>query len=192
MWILIVGLTLFLGVHSVRMLAGPWRAQVIARRGENTFKGVYTLLSLAGFALLIWGYGAARATPVELWNPPAWTRHPAALLMLASFILLVAAYVPRNHIKAAVGHPMVLGVKTWALAHLLANGRLADVILFGGFLVWAVINFSASRRRDRIEGVRYPPGTAGSTAITVALGAVAWVVFAMWLHAWLIGVQPLG
>jgi uncharacterized membrane protein len=192
MLILILGLIIFLGVHSTRMFADGWRGTVMAQRGEAAYKGIYSLLSLVGLVLLVWGYGASRATPVDLWNPPVWTRHVAALLMLLSFILLTAAYVPGNHIKAAMGHPMVLGVKVWALAHLLANGRLGDIVLFGSFLLWAVINFTASRQRDRAAGTRYAPGVAGKTALTVVLGAGAWVVFAFWLHGWLIGVQPFG
>ncbi len=192
MLILILGLIIFLGVHSTRMFADGWRGTVITRRGEAAYKGMYSLLSLVGLVLLVWGYGASRVTPVDLWSPPVWTRHVAALLMLLSFILLTAAYVPGNHIKAAMGHPMVLGVKVWALAHLLANGRLGDIVLFGSFLAWAVINFTASRRRDRAAGTTYAPGVAGKTALTVAIGAVAWVVFALWLHGWLIGVQPFG
>jgi uncharacterized membrane protein len=174
------------------MLAGGWRGNVTMQRGEAAYKGIYSLLSVVGLVLLIWGYGASRAMPVDVWNPPVWTRHVAALLMLLSFILLSAAYVPGNHIKAAIGHPMVLGVKVWALAHLLANGRLGDIVLFGSFVVWAVINFTASRRRDRAAGTTYAPGVAGKTALTVLAGVVAWVVFALWLHGWLIGVQPFG
>jgi uncharacterized membrane protein len=127
-----------------------------------------------------------------LWNPPTAMRHIAALLMLLSFVLLAAAYVPGNQIKARLHHPMVLGVKLWALAHLLANGSLADTVLFGSFLLWAVVLFAASRRRDRREQTVYPAGTAGATAMTVAAGVVAWAVFAFWLHSMLIGVSPFG
>jgi uncharacterized membrane protein len=192
MTLLIFGLVIFLGAHSIRMVAEGWRTRFIAARGEGAYKGLYTIVSLAGLALLVWGYGAARAAPVDLWSPPVWTRHLAALLMLLSFILLAAAYVPRNHIKAAMGHPMVLGVKVWALAHLISNGRLADVLLFGSFLVWAVLNFRASRKRDRINNTMYPAGTGINTAIAVVAGAVLWAVFALWLHVWLIGVAPFG
>jgi uncharacterized membrane protein len=107
-------------------------------------------------------------------------------------VLVTAAYVPGNGIKAWLHHPMVLGVKVWAFAHLIANQTLADVLLFGGFLVWAVFAFAASRRRDRAEGTVYPPGSASRTALTVVIGIVAWAIFAFWAHAWLIGVQPLG
>ena len=189
---LIFGLVIFLGVHSTRMVAGDWRTRTRARVGAGAFKGVYSLASLLGLALIIWGYGVARQQPVLLWSPPAAMRHVAALLTLISFVLLAAAYVPGNAIKARVHHPMVLGVKVWALAHLLANGTVAHVVLFGSFLAWAVWNFIASRKRDRAEGTVYPPGRAGATAVTVAAGVVAWAVFALLLHGWLIGVKPFG
>jgi hypothetical protein len=136
---LIAGLVIFFATHSVRIFAEDWRAAGIQRMGERPWKAIYSLVSIAGFVLIVWGYGLARQAPVDLWSPPAWTRHVTALLTLPAFILVAAAYVRGNRIKAAVGHPMVLGVKTWALAHLLSNGRLADVLLFGGFLVWAIL-----------------------------------------------------
>ena len=192
MTILVLGLLIFLGVHSVRIFADPWRSAMRARLGEGAWKGLYSLVSLAGFALLIWGYGLARQTPLVLWTPPVGMRHLAALLTAIAFILIAAAYVPRNAIKAKLHHPMVLGVKTWALAHLLANGTLADVLLFGSFLAWAVVLFAASRRRDRANGTVYPAGAASGTAITVAVGLLAWAAFAFWLHGMLIGVRPFG
>ena len=192
MMYLVTGLLLFLGVHSTRVFANDWRSQTLVRIGEKPFKGVYALLSIAGFALLLWGYGQARLQGVMLWNPPAAMRHIAALLMLLSFVLLAATYVPGNQIKAKLHHPMVLSTKVWALAHLLANGSLADTVLFGSFLVWSVLLFAASRRRDRRERVAYPAGTASMTAVTVATGIAAWAVFAFWLHRVLIGVSPFG
>ena len=189
---LIAGLLLFLGVHSTRVFANDWRNQTLARIGEKPFKGVYALLSIVGFVLLVWGYGQARQQGVMLWTPPVATRHLASLLTLIAFILLAAAYIPGNQIKAKLHHPMVLGTKVWALAHLLANGSLADAVLFGSFLAWSVALFAASRRRDRREQTVYAAGTAGATAITVAAGVVAWAVFALWLHRVLIGVSPFG
>ena len=189
---LIAGLLLFLGVHSTRVFANDWRNRTLARMGEKPFKGIYALLSLAGFLLLLWGYGQARQQGVMLWNPPVFTRHLAAVLTLAAFVLLTAAYVPGNQIKARLHHPMVLGTKVWALAHLLANGSLASTLLFGGFLLWSVLLFAASRRRDRREQTVYAPGNAKATAITVAVGGVAWAVFAFWLHRLVIGVSPFG
>lgn len=192
MLVLILGLVLFLGTHSVRIFAEPWRSRTLARVGEARWKGVYAVVSLIGFVLLVWGYGLARQQPVLLWTPPVAMRHIAALLTLVSFVLLAAAYVPGNGFKAKLRHPMVLGVKVWALAHLLANGTLADVLLFGGFLVWAVLCFRAARGRDRAAGGATPPGRAGATAITVVVGAVAWAVFAFWAHGAWIGVRPFG
>jgi|LakMenEpi03Aug12_release.lakeMendotaPanAssembly.Ray.scaffolds.fasta_scaffold233965_2 uncharacterized membrane protein len=189
---LIAGLVLFLGVHSVRVFANDWRTRTVARMGEKPFKGVYALLSIAGFALLVWGYGQARQQGVMLWNPPTAMRHIAALLTLVSFVLLTAAYVPGNQIKAKLHHPMVLGTKVWAFSHLLANGSLADTVLFGSFLLWSVLLFATSRRRDRREQTVYPAGTTGMTAVTVAVGFVAWAAFAFWLHRVLIGVAPFG
>ncbi len=187
---LIVGLILFLGVHSVRIFADGWRTAQIAKRGEGAWKGIYSVLSVIGFILLVWGYGLVRQDPVLLWTPQLWARHLASLLTLVSFILLIAAYVPNNGIKARVHHPMVLAVKVWAFAHLLANHTLADLLLFGGFLVWAVLDYRAARARDRAGNVTYPPGTLSGTLITVVVGVVVWAVFAMWLHAMLFGVRP--
>lgn len=189
---LIIGLVLFLGVHSVRIVADDWRTQTRARMGEGAYKGVYSLLSLIGFGLIIWGFGVAREAPVLLWVPPLGMRHAASLLTLIAFVFLAAAYVPRNGIKARFHHPMVLGVKAWALAHLLSTGTFAHVVLFGGFLAWAVLDFISARKRDRAAGTTYPAGTLPATAITVVVGAVAWVAFAMWLHGLLIGIRPFG
>ena len=191
MTILILGLVLFLGLHSIRIFAEPLRARMVARLGEQAWKGLYSLVSLAGFALIIWGFGLARQDPVMLWFPPAGMRHLAALLTLIAFVLVTAAYVPRNSIRARLHHPMLLGVKVWALAHLLANGKLADEVLFGSFLVWAILCFRAARQRDRANGTIYPAGTMGGTLSTVVIGMVLWAVFAFWLHGVLIGVQPL-
>lgn len=189
---LVTGLLLFLGVHSVRIVAENWRARRIAAMGEGAWKGLYSLVALAGLVLMVQGYAAVRETPVVLWSPPVWTRHLASLLTLVSFVLLAAAYVPRNRIRAAIGHPMVAGVKAWAVAHLLANGNLADLLLFGGFLVWAVLDFRAARRRDRRDGVA--PSSAGMVgdATVLVVGLAAWAAFAFWLHGALIGVRPFG
>ena len=192
MEILVLGLVLFLGTHSVRVFAEGWRGAMIGRLGPNGWKGLYSVLALLGFVLIVWGYGQARLTPVPLWTPSVGMRHLASLLTLVSFILLAAAYVPRNAIKARIGHPMVVAVKVWALAHLLANHTLADLLLFGTFLIWAVLNFRAARARDRAAGTVRPAGTAAGTAITVVAGLAAWAAFAFWAHAAWIGVRPIG
>ena len=192
MSVLIVGLLLFLGVHSVSIVNAPWRDRLAARLGEPVWQGLYGLAALAGFALIVWGYGAARADPVVLYSPPLWTRHLAALLTVPAFILLAAAYVPGTRIKRAVGHPMVAGVKTWAFAHLIANGTLADVVLFGAFLAWSIVDYVSARRRDRAAGVVYVVGPITRDVTAVVVGLVAWAVFALWLHGPLIGVRPFG
>jgi uncharacterized membrane protein len=187
---LILGLVIFLGVHSVRIYADAWRTGMRGQIGENAWKSAYSLASIAGFVLIVWGYGQARLSPVPLWAPMLWTRHLAALLMLASFVLLAAAYVPKNGLKAKLHHPMVLSVKVWALAHLLANHTLADLVLFGSFVVWAVLDFRSARQRDRAAGTVYPAGTVAGTAATVVVGTVAYLAFAFWAHAYLFGVRP--
>lgn len=189
---LIAGLVLFLGTHSVRIFADDWRSARIASMGEGAWKGLYSALSAAGLVLVVWGYGATRAAPVDLWHPPVWLAHVAALLTLPAFILVAAAYVPGNHIRNAVGHPMVAGVKLWATAHLLCNGRLGDVILFGAILAWAVLDFISSRRRDRAAGRRYSFSTGPRLAVTLVAGVASWALFAFYLHGVLIGVRPFG
>jgi len=190
---LVLGLAVFLGVHSVRIVADGWRTQTLARIGEMTWKGAYALVSVAGFALLVWGFGQTRLDPVVLWVPPPPMRHIAALLTLVAFIMLVATYVPGNAIKARLRHPMLLSVKVWALAHLLANGKLADVVLFGAFLLWGILCFRSCRQRDRAAGITSSSnGTALGTVLTVALGVTAWAAFAFWGHKQLIGISPLG
>jgi uncharacterized membrane protein len=190
MILLAAGLLILLGAHSVRIVAEDWRNAQIQRLGEQRWKMLHSLVSLAGLGLVVWGFGLARTDPLVLWLPPTWTRHLAAPLTLAAFILLFAAYVPGTRLKAAIGHPMMLGMQAWALAHLLANGRLADVLLFGAFLVWAVAGFVAARGRDRAAGTRYPAIGLGRDALAAAIGFVAWALFAGFGHAWLIGVRP--
>lgn len=190
MMLLIAGLILFLGAHSIRIFADATRTKMIEKIGENKWKGIITLFSIAGFALLIIGYQQARMTPIPLWEPPVWGRHLAILLNLFAAILITAAYVPGNSIKARIGHPMVASVKIWALAHLLANGNLVDLVLFGTFLIWAVLDFRVSRKRDRTENVVRPAGTMSKNLLTVFIGVVIWAALLMFLHAYLVGVQP--
>ncbi len=192
MTFLILGLIVFLGLHSIRIFADGWRSAQVQRLGEGAWKGIYSLFSLASFGLIVWGFGLARQYPVLLWMPPVGMRHVAGLLMLIAFVLLAAAYVPRNAFKARLHHPMLLAAKVWAFAHLLSNGRLADLVLFGAFLAWAVACFISARKRDRAAGRQYPAGTAGATAATLVIGIAAWAGFAFWLHATLIGVRPFG
>jgi len=189
---LILGLFIFLGVHSVRIVADDWRTRTVARVGANAFKAAYSVLSLLGFGLMVWGFGIARDTPTVLWIAPVGMRHAAALFNVIAFVFLAAAYVPGNGIKARVHHPMVLGVKTWAFAHLLANGMLHHVVLFGSLLAWAVLDYISARRRDRAQAIQYPAGKPAATVLTVVVGVAAAGVFAMWLHGLLIGIKPFG
>ncbi len=191
MGMLILGLVVFLGVHSVRIVADDARTAMIRRLGGNGWKGLYSLLSLIGLGLVIWGFGLAREQPTALWSPPFFMRHVAWLLTLLAFILLAAAYVPGNAIKARLHHPMVLGVALWALAHLLANGNLAHAVLFGSFLIWALLSFAAARARDRAGHLQYAAGTAAGTVMAVLLGAAAWVGVAFWAHGLLIDIRPV-
>ena len=192
MSILILGLVLFIGVHSLRVFADGWRTQMIARMGPLPWKGVYSLVSIATFAVLVIGFRMARRDTLVLYSPPPWMMHVTALLMVFAMILFVAAYIPNNWFKARLHHPQALSVKTWAVAHLLSNGVAADVVLFVAMLAWAVLIYSAARKRDRAAGTVYPPGNAIGTSLTVAAGLIAWAVFAMFLHGPLIGVRPLG
>jgi uncharacterized membrane protein len=210
MAVLIVGLIVFLGLHSVRVVAEPWRVRQQAALGEARWKILYSVVSIGSLALVIWGFSLARvATPV-LWVPPKALHSVTALLVLVAFVLLVAGYVPGTRIQAAVGHPVTLSAKTWSFAHLLSAGTLADVVLFGSFLGWSVVVFVSARRRDRASFAAAsaaatqakadsvtapaakprPQGTLARDAVAVVIGAAAWFVFRARLHEWLIGVRP--
>lgn len=192
MAILILGLVLFLGTHAFTMLRGP-RAGLIGRFGENGYKLGYTALSILGLGLTVYGYQLYRANGmIPIWDPPVWTRHLAVLLTLFAFISLAAAGKKPSHIQAAVKHPMLLGVKIWATAHLIANGDLGSILLFGGFLAWAVsARISLKRRRDEPVAKRPKSAPAGwRRDVTAVLGGlVVWFVFGKYLHPLLIGVQ---
>jgi uncharacterized membrane protein len=187
MTLLILGLLIFLGLHSVSIFAPAWRDAQVAQRGENAWKGIYSLLSIAGFALLIYGYGQSRLAPVVLYTPPTALRHVALLLMVPVFVLLLAAYLP-GRIKTAAKHPMLLAVKLWATAHLLANGNLGDVLLFGGFLAWAVADRISMKRRVQ-RAVPGAPAGPLNDAIALVGGLGLYALFVMGAHGWLIGVK---
>ena len=198
MGLLLLGLVLFLGCHSVRVFAEDWRVATRLRLGKKMYKGLYSLASIVGFVLIVDGFSLVRMDSPMLWLPPVAMRHVASLLMLLSMILLVAGQVPHNAIKDRLKHPMVLSVKVWALAHLLANGRLADLILFGAFLVWSVLVFRASRQRDRLlddlvpEPVETTEVASPTTTKVMVIGALVWAVLLLGGHAWLFGVSPVG
>ncbi len=188
MLVLILGLILFLGTHSVRIFAPDWAQARSAAMGENAWKGAYSVVSLVGFVLLVYGFGLARADTPVLYVPPAWMSHVTALLMLFAFIVMGVYTVPAGKLKPALKHPMLLAVKIWALAHLLANGDLASIVLFGAFLVWAVLDRISVKRR----GVAIPEaGPVQRDVIAVVLGLVLYGLFIWKLHYWLIGVVPL-
>ena len=191
MELLIVGLVVFLGVHSVAIVAPGWRDAQRARMGEGAWKGVFTLASVLGLVLIVYGYGLARQAPIVLYTPPSWARHLAAVLLLPVFPLLLATYLP-GRIKSAAKHPTLLATKLWALAHLIANGTLADVLLFGGFLAWAVADrISVKRRAVQRPLPGAPPGPMNDVIALVA-GLALYAVFVLWAHRWMIGVAPLG
>jgi len=187
---LIAGLVLFLGVHAVSIVAPDWRNRTAARIGELKWQGAYALVAIAGFALIIWGYGLARQDSIVVYIPPTWLRHLVLLLMVPVFPLLLAAYFP-GRIQSTTKHPMLLAVKLWAFAHLLANGTLADLVLFGSFLAWAVADRISMKRRTPLP-VPSAPSSKANDLIAVAAGLALYVVFILWLHQRLIGVAPLG
>ena len=188
--LLIAGLVLFLGVHSVAIIAPSFRTRTIQRMGEGAWKGLYALISSAGFVLICYGFGLARQAPVVLYSPPTWLRHLAFLVMLPVFPLLIAAYLP-GRIKTAAKHPMLAAVKFWAFAHLLANGSLADVLLFGGFLAWAVLDRISVKRRAMPQVLRTAPPGPWNDAIAVVLGLAVYALLIGWAHVRLFGVSPL-
>lgn len=189
---LLIGLALFLGIHSLQSLAPEVRARAQQRLGAWGYKGVYAAIAAIGLYLTVQGYGLARLTPEPVWTPPPGMQHASLLLMWLAMVLWVASYVPGNQLLAKLRHPMTLSVKVWALCHLLANGNLADLVLFGGFLLWSVLVFRAARQRDRRRMTPAPEATAGRTWLAVCLGTGLWAAFLVGgVHLWLIGVDPL-
>lgn len=192
MTILVLGLIIFIGAHSFTMAREP-RARAIARLGEGPYKGLYSLVSLLGLVLIIWGFGAYRAEGyIQVWNPPVWTRHLSLLLVWPAFVAFAAAYLP-GRIKGALKHPMLAGLKIWALAHLLANGDLGSILLFGSILAWAVVARISVKRRDvaaQHGGTAAPAGWRNDI-LAVVIGTAIYLAFVFWLHPWLIGVPVL-
>jgi len=189
MTILIVGLLLFLGTHSISIFNAAWRNKVVERIGVAAWQGIYSLLAIAGFVMIIYGYGVARLDSTVIYTPPAWMAHVSMLLLVFVFPLLLAAYLP-GRIQRATKHPMLAATKIWAFAHLLANGALADVILFGAFLAWAVVDRISMKNRTPLP-VPSIPATRFNDVIAIVLGLVIYVAFVLWLHAILIGVSPI-
>ena len=189
MTMLIVGLLIFLGAHSVGIFAPGWRRQMLDGPSAGLYKGGIAVASLVGFVVLIWGYGEARMSyPPVLYNPPTPLKHTSLLLMLPVFPMLLATYLP-GRIKATLKHPMLVAVKTWALAHLMSNGTLADVLLFGSFLAWGVIDRIAIKRRG--DNVAPEPGPVINDVIAVVIGLGLYVAFIFGIHQYLFGVAPI-
>jgi uncharacterized membrane protein len=188
MTLLVLGLVLFLGIHSVSIVAPGARDRWAGAMGPLAWRGVYSLLSIVGFVLLVIGYGQARQAPVVVYAPPSWTRHVTFALMLPVFPMLLAAYLP-GRIRSTLKHPMLVAVKTWALAHLLANGMLADVLLFGSLLAWAVFDRISLKHRPQ-RPIQTAPASPWNDLLAVVLGLGLYVATLLWLHRWVIG-MPL-
>jgi uncharacterized membrane protein len=178
MALFILGLVLFLGSHSLRVFANDWRTAKMAQWGEKFYKGLYSVASLVGFVLMVYGFSKIRWDSPWLWYPPVGMRHLAALLMLPALVLLVASQVPNNAIKAKLRHPMVLAVKVWALAHLLSNGKVADLVLFGA---------AHTLTDDATQ-----PANLTNTWRVVLVGVAVWAILLFGGHKWLFAVSPLG
>jgi len=193
MLVLIAGLIVFLGTHALRVMAPDWRERTMARLGLMIWRTLVSIGSLAGLVLICWGFTQARLTTRVLWTPPFWMRHVTALLVLIAFVLLASFFVPRNGIKVQLRYPVTLSVAVWAFAHLLANGRMVDMVLFGAFLIWAVWELVVLRQQNRrATPDAMPPGTVLGTGLAVVTGIIGWALFVFWLHVRLIGFAPLG
>ncbi len=191
MTLLVLGLVLFLGIHSLSIVSRSARDRLVARLGVRTFKLAYSVVALVGFALLIVGYGEARLNSTIVYSPPEWTRHLTLLLMLVVFPGFLATYFP-GRVSDALKHPTLVAVKAWALAHLLVNGSLAAVVLFGSFLAWAVADRISAKRRPLPSAAPAFPRRAWNDPIVIVGGLAAYVVFAFWLHPAWIGVAVIG
>jgi uncharacterized membrane protein len=192
MLLLLLGLLLFLGIHSVRIAAPQWRRARIASMGLNKWKGLYSAASLIGFVLIIWGYALARPEAAFLYEPPVWMKHVTLTLMLVSFVFWAVSQLPAGRIKAWVRHPFLLAVKIWAFAHLLANGDAASLLLFLGILAWAVIDRISIKRREAAgEREEIIAGPVTNDLIAVAAGVAVYGLFVWKAHEWLFGVSPV-
>jgi uncharacterized membrane protein len=185
--ILVLGLVVFIGAHAF-VTRRDARAAAIARLGEGAYKGLFSLVSLIGIVLIVWGFGRYRAAGyIDVWSPPVWTRHLAAVLVWPAIVMIVAAYIPGN-IKRTLKHPMLVGVKLWALAHLIANGDLGSIILFGGILAWAVYDRISLKRRTDPGGPPIPIGGVRNDVVAVIVGTLLYLALAFWFHPYAIGV----
>jgi uncharacterized membrane protein len=191
MGLLILGLVVFIGTHifTTRRAA---RANLIARIGEGPYKALYSVLSLIGLVLIAYGFARYRATGwIDVWYPPVWTKHLAAALVWPAIICLIAAYIP-GRIKTTLKHPMLVGIKLWATAHLIANGDLGSIVLFGSFLAWAVFDRISVKRRADPSGLQIPNGGVRNDIIAVVVGTLVYVALGLWFHPAVIGVPVFG
>jgi uncharacterized membrane protein len=192
MLFLVVCLALFLLTHLLKVFAPQFRARMIAKIGEGPFKGLYSLVSLVTLGLVIYAFGQARQETGMLWYPPVWMSHIAVTLMLPAMICLIASLIPAGHIATKTKHPLILSVKIWALAHLLANGETSSILLFASFLAWGVVMRISLKRRERAgEKVIRPFVSGRYDLVAIVGGIVLWGAFILKLHEWLIGVQPI-
>ena len=190
MCLLVAGLVIFFGAHSIAIVFPRLRDSLRTRLGAGAWRAIYSVVSLVGFVMMCWGFGLARHAPAVLYIPPAWLRYVAVVLMLPVFPLLFASFLP-GRIRTTLKHPLLAGVKFWALAHLLANGMLADVLLFGSFLAWAVFDRISFKRRPP-QGLRTAPKRPWNDAVAVVLGLAVYALFLFGAHRWLFGIAPLG
>ena len=186
---LLAGMAIFFGVHSVSIVAPAWRDRMVARLGEPAWKGVYAIASVVGFILMIRGYSHAKLDPTVVYEPAYWLRHLAAIVMVPVFPLLLSTYFP-GRIKAAAQHPMLAATKLWAAAHLLANGMLPDVLLFGGFLAWAIADRISLKHRP-VRPIKVLPERRFNDLVAVVAGFALYVWFIAWAHYRLFGVSPV-
>ncbi len=191
LFMLVLGLILFLGPH-VFVTMRPRRAAVLARIGEGPYKGLFALVALIGVLLIGYGFALYRATGwIDVWQPPAWTRHVTVALMWPATILVVAAYIPGD-IKRVLKHPMLVGLKLWAVAHLIANGDLGSIILFGSILAWAVFDRITLKRRSDPGAPPIPIGGRRNDIIAVVVGTLLYLALGFWFHPYVIGVPVFG
>lgn len=191
MLLLLLGLLLFIAIHSVRIWAPAWREAQIARLGRRYWRGIHGLAALVGLVLIVKGYAAARSLPGLYWQLPSSARHGLFLVMLLAFMLLAASQIPGTRFTQRVGHPMSLGLVLWSGGHLLANGRPAAIVLFAAFFAWSLLLLIVSLRRDRAAAVVYPQGTLGRDLLAIAFGMLFWLAFLLFLHLRLIGLPLL-
>jgi uncharacterized membrane protein len=186
--VLVIGLAVFIGAH-VFVTFREARAGVIARIGEGPYKGIFSLVSLVGILLIGYGFALYRATGwIDLWSPPAWMRHVTVALTWPAIVLVTAAYAP-GEIKRRLKHPFLVGVKLWAFAHLLANGDLGSIILFGSILVWAVYDRISLKNRSDPGAPPIPVRGLGNDIVAFTIGTLVYLALGLWFHPWVIGVN---